>query len=248
MNMREKLEFYDRLTCCAELLPLDTRVAWRLLSYANHETGCAWPAVETLATEVKANERSVRRSLKRLVETGWFQSESGKGRGRTSRYWPNLVRIEGRTEEDVVAEVVEDKPENRTPVSAKGEKPDIGVRPSQGKNRTSASKKPDKTDRKTGHPCPTIPLNNPKINPNARARDGAWHGHGIPLTKAEEAVEGMCRLATGKARPVTVKALLGRLSSEEMDTLVTEQLAGRLTFGKLNSVLVAVQHAERRAA
>ena len=87
-----KLAFFDALTTAPELTHLDTRVAWRLLHYHNTGQGHAWPSFETLAAEVHADKRSVRRATERLEKFGWFFVEHGRGRGHPNQYTPNLEK------------------------------------------------------------------------------------------------------------------------------------------------------------
>ena len=88
-----KLKLYDLITCAPELTAEDCRVAWRLLSRCGEKYKAAWPAATTIASEIGITLRSVRRSLPRLVEQGWFRPMKGGGRGRSTVYVPCLERV-----------------------------------------------------------------------------------------------------------------------------------------------------------
>jgi hypothetical protein len=66
--------------------PLALRLACALSGYFNSETGEAWPAKETLAGELGATERGVRKAVAALVVRGHLDVTAGGGREITKRY------------------------------------------------------------------------------------------------------------------------------------------------------------------
>lgn len=59
---------------------------WQVLrSYANSETGLAWPSKPTLAEDLGIHMRTVRYCLEELLERGWIE-EAGVGYRNTRRY------------------------------------------------------------------------------------------------------------------------------------------------------------------
>ena len=84
-----KLKFLDKVSTAPDLTHLDKVVAFRLIEYFNPKKGCAWPSYQRLASEVRADKRSVVRSIHRLDVGGWFVVQRGRG-GDGNRYSPNL--------------------------------------------------------------------------------------------------------------------------------------------------------------
>jgi hypothetical protein len=73
------------------LTALDHRVAERMIGYlhwhSDSRIGLMWPSAERLAEEVGAETRSVRRSLRRLLDFGYLDvAAAGGGRRQTTRY------------------------------------------------------------------------------------------------------------------------------------------------------------------
>ena len=158
-HTRAKLQFYDALTQAPELGHLETRIAWRLLSYVNGQSGLAWPSYETLAGEVHVTRRTAMRCVERLVEHGWFikyATGGGRwfeGRGQPNRYAPNWTRVTETSPLDGDESLSEgvDKPSRVTSGAIKGDTPDI---------------KGDTRDHQECHPCHPNPSNNPSIQPS----------------------------------------------------------------------------------
>jgi len=65
-----------------------------LLAIADHASdhGLAWPSHATLAAKCCTTERSLRRTLKSLVDDGWLRKTPGSGR-ISSRYLLNMQRL-----------------------------------------------------------------------------------------------------------------------------------------------------------
>jgi hypothetical protein len=63
-----------------------------LANHADHEGGNCWPSVQTIAREIRQNERTVRRGLRALELGGWIHVKRGTGR-RTSRYTIDVARL-----------------------------------------------------------------------------------------------------------------------------------------------------------
>ena len=68
-----KMDWLDAVSYDRRLLPIEKVVAWRVMQCANAKTGKAWPSQEWIAERVNTVERVVRRSLKKLSETGWLK-------------------------------------------------------------------------------------------------------------------------------------------------------------------------------
>ncbi|WP_111748790.1 helix-turn-helix domain-containing protein [Salinisphaera orenii] len=67
----------------------DICVLAQLLDYANAETWLAWPAPDTVATNIDGSARNVIRNVKNLMEYGYLELVmQGGGRNRTNRYRP----------------------------------------------------------------------------------------------------------------------------------------------------------------
>jgi len=97
---RLKFEFLEAVTLDPDLAPLERQIANRLIRYLNHRKRTAWPGAKNLSEELHVTERSVRRSLKSLVEKRWFfLAAAGGGRrggteiGRANEYRPNWQRV-----------------------------------------------------------------------------------------------------------------------------------------------------------
>jgi hypothetical protein len=87
-----KWRFMDAVTIADNLTSTDKVIACRIVSkYIGAEHGYAWPSECTLATEMGMGERTVRRSIANLAETGWLVKLDGGGRktgggGRSNGY------------------------------------------------------------------------------------------------------------------------------------------------------------------
>jgi len=57
-----------------------------IASYADKNSRQAWPSVAKLSEKTGLDARAVKRATKGLVKDGLMLKESGRGRGRTSRY------------------------------------------------------------------------------------------------------------------------------------------------------------------
>ena len=90
-----KAMFYDELIRDRELTATALRVAWRLLDRLNFERRMAWPSVETLASELTCEPRTIKRAIGQLKDSGWFAVNEGGGSGRASEYAPMLERVTG---------------------------------------------------------------------------------------------------------------------------------------------------------
>src|SRR5262245_2102645 len=88
-----------------------------LARHLNDASGSCWPSLEALADAMDGlHVRHVRRALRSLEAKGWLAISEGRGRGRTSVYYP---RVPGTTKPDTPAPFSELKPdisdtENRT--------------------------------------------------------------------------------------------------------------------------------------
>ncbi len=88
---RAKLRFFDALV--RELTGNDVRVAWRILDRMNAQRPFSYPSIGLLARELGCDDRTVQRSVKRLVERGWFYCQVGGGCKSPNTYKPNLERV-----------------------------------------------------------------------------------------------------------------------------------------------------------
>jgi hypothetical protein len=70
----------------AELPGAAIRVAVMLWEYQNAKWGCAWPALTTIATELKINKSTVIRSLDILRTRDWITVKRRGGRHRSNEY------------------------------------------------------------------------------------------------------------------------------------------------------------------
>lgn len=70
-------------------------VAVKLADYANDAGGNVWPALETVACLTEVSKSTVQRSVKKLLEMGVLELESGGGNGpgHTTRYRFNLTKM-----------------------------------------------------------------------------------------------------------------------------------------------------------
>src|SRR5688572_29814786 len=83
----DKFAVIDALACDSELRCLDRRIGTLLICrYLNSELLRAWPSAELLARDTGADPRSIRRSIKKLIEQGWFTKVRAGGRGKSNRY------------------------------------------------------------------------------------------------------------------------------------------------------------------
>jgi len=87
-----KWRYMDAVMIAQDLTSTDKVVASRIVSkYIGAEHGYAWPSEPTLANELGMGERTVRRSIATLAETGWLVKLDGGGRktgggGRSNGY------------------------------------------------------------------------------------------------------------------------------------------------------------------
>jgi Helix-turn-helix domain len=93
----ERLEFYAAMGRAGNFSAAALLVAFNLLyRHLNGRTGRCDPARATLAGETGLDERSIRRAIRELEESGWWivgRNEGTAGRGgRTNTYRPNLER------------------------------------------------------------------------------------------------------------------------------------------------------------
>jgi hypothetical protein len=71
------------------------KVACCILKYINQRTEKAWPSQETIALETKLSVRTVKRAVRELVRTGWYDRRIVRGRdGKTHNIytirWENV--------------------------------------------------------------------------------------------------------------------------------------------------------------
>src|SRR5262245_3291315 len=78
-----------------ELSEFDTKVALALAHYFNDNNGgCAYPSIETLATDAGLSNPTVRRAIVRIKQAGFLKVIAGKrGRGHSNRYWMESAKI-----------------------------------------------------------------------------------------------------------------------------------------------------------
>ncbi len=84
-----KFDLLDRMSTDRRLSATDFRVAYRLLSYMNAETGACFPKQEAIADDVGVTDRTIRLSLVNLRACGWLRIEERQlpnGRGRSNFY------------------------------------------------------------------------------------------------------------------------------------------------------------------
>ena len=116
----------DAVTIAGNLTSTDKVVACRIVSkYIGAEHGYAWPSECTLASEMGMGERTVRRSIANLAETGWLVKLDGGGRktgggGRSNGYTIDWQRfsIDTRPPESGLSEN-DDSDQNTRPDLAK---------------------------------------------------------------------------------------------------------------------------------
>jgi len=101
-----KLDLLDRMSTDRRLSATDFRVAYRLLSYMNAESGACFPKQETIADDVGVTDRTIRHSLVNLRACGWLKIEERQlpnGRGKSNFYLfedatvGNAVPVNGAT-------------------------------------------------------------------------------------------------------------------------------------------------------
>jgi len=85
------------LALCKELSPTERLIAAYLL-WRQGNNGAAWPSEETIADEVGVNEKTVRRTVKALVEIGAIKIRRprNQGRGKSIRYTVQTAFFEQR--------------------------------------------------------------------------------------------------------------------------------------------------------
>ncbi|MBY5501256.1 helix-turn-helix domain-containing protein [Rhizobium leguminosarum] len=84
-----KLDLLDRMCADHRLSATDFRVAHRLFSFMDANTGDCFPRQETLAADLGVTDRTVRLALVNLRACGWLKIEERqlpKGRGRSNSY------------------------------------------------------------------------------------------------------------------------------------------------------------------
>ena len=90
-----KFDHYASMMRDGNLSAVDLKVAWLLLfKYMNTKTMTAWPSAETMAEDIGASVRTVRRSIRRLTTAGgYFTVDPGGGRGQSNRYSPSTLTV-----------------------------------------------------------------------------------------------------------------------------------------------------------
>jgi hypothetical protein len=97
--MRDKLLFIEAIAADPDVCrrSLDLRVGILLAGRYSPTTGDAHPSLQFIAEALGADKRHVHRSIKRLVERGWFFLAPGGykhgGRGHVNRYRPNPEKV-----------------------------------------------------------------------------------------------------------------------------------------------------------
>jgi hypothetical protein len=88
----DKLAWLEQIACDPDLSILAKAVAMVIaVRYLNRESGDAWPAVETLATDVGRGKTQIHEALKALELRGHLQiTLTAGGKGQTNRYRPFL--------------------------------------------------------------------------------------------------------------------------------------------------------------
>ncbi len=89
----DKWLFMNAVVRATGLSDLDRRIAFRLLDYFDDSRGGAWPALDTLATELTVTKRACIDSVKRLEAAGWFACTHSRGRGRSNLYRPVWEKV-----------------------------------------------------------------------------------------------------------------------------------------------------------
>jgi len=70
----------------------DLRVACSILGHLNRTTGMCFVTDETLKEGAGCDERQVRKSVKKLVDHGWFEVKRYRGRGLATEYYPAMEK------------------------------------------------------------------------------------------------------------------------------------------------------------
>ena len=100
MTLLAKWRLLGAIMADHRLRPTTKQVAYVLLDHCNSKTGRCDPSRVTLARETGVDLSSVKRSIRQLVDAGWFrQSMSAVGRGHSNQYDPAFDRIASRGEE-----------------------------------------------------------------------------------------------------------------------------------------------------
>ncbi len=76
------------------------KTALALLDHCNSRTGLCNPSRATIAAETNTDLSTVKRSVRQLIEAGWFRQLANQGgRGHSTRYAPVFDRLDADTEE-----------------------------------------------------------------------------------------------------------------------------------------------------
>jgi hypothetical protein len=90
-----RLDFFAEIGRVGNFSRAALLVAFNLLyRHMNGTTGRCDPAIATLAEETGLQERSVKRAIRELEQSGWWHvvGRSGAGRGHTNSYRPNFEK------------------------------------------------------------------------------------------------------------------------------------------------------------
>ena len=70
----------------SDLSPTARAVCCALATFMDSRTGECWPSVETLATVLRRNRRTVQRALREIEDAGWVNVKRGGGKGKATTY------------------------------------------------------------------------------------------------------------------------------------------------------------------
>ena len=85
--VKRKLDWLEAVAEDPRTRGLPGAIAVKLATrYLNSRSEEAWPGIERLAEELRANPRNIRRAINVLVASGWLGRERGGGRGKSNHY------------------------------------------------------------------------------------------------------------------------------------------------------------------
>jgi hypothetical protein len=76
-------------------------VLMQVWDYSNADGTNAYAGVQRIADDIGANERTVRRSLQWLCDTGWLRKESTGGRSGDGAHWASVYSLATPTQPDI---------------------------------------------------------------------------------------------------------------------------------------------------
>ncbi len=92
LTHRQLFDFLGAIMNDMDLSGADLRTAYRILGHMNREKGMCFVSDDMLAEGAGVNKKTAQKSVKKLLNRGWFKATRGHGRGISTIYTPALKK------------------------------------------------------------------------------------------------------------------------------------------------------------